>query len=148
MSRLPRGSMGVSIIWWGGSRAFRANRNVSACFAPRTLRSLLISSSLSALRATRKSSAPSLAKNLAVSWAMAEVAPAINTFMLKHYQFLRLSFDFCYTPPEAGGEVRINVLRKLFPPWEKGLEAAGAHTRIFGGVYCSATLQDDPVEFC
>src|SRR5712692_4995714 len=41
-----------------------------------------MASSFSALRATRNSSAWSLANHLAVSWAMEEVAPMIIIFML------------------------------------------------------------------
>jgi hypothetical protein len=53
----------------------------------------------------------------------------------------------CDAAPEAGGEVGVDVLRKLFPLGEEGLEAFGAHTGVFRGIYCSTTLYDDFVEF-
>src|SRR5438270_2282066 len=97
-------------------------------FAPCTFRSLPIASSFSAERATRKNSTPSLAKHLAASWAIAEEAPTINILMLLHlYQFFRKT----HTPPETGGEVRINIANKLPPFREKGLEVLRAHTSVF-----------------
>ena len=52
----------------------------------------------------------------------------------------------CDAAPEAGGEVRVDVLGKLFPLGVEGLEALGAHAGVFGGVKRSAGLQDDFVE--
>src|SRR5260370_23362334 len=71
-------AIAVSIISWWRSRAVSASKNVSIPFAPRTVRSVPVSSRFSGERATRKNSAPSFAKHLAASWAMAEVAPTIN----------------------------------------------------------------------
>ncbi len=53
----------------------------------------------------------------------------------------------CDAAPEAGGEVGVDVLGKLFPLGVEGLEALGAHAGVFGGVECSAGLYDDFVEF-
>src|SRR6266568_9091832 len=70
--------MAASIISWWRSRSVTSSTYLSTRFAPRTFRSLPISSSFSGERPTRKNSTPSLAKHLAVSWAIAEVAPIIN----------------------------------------------------------------------
>ena len=43
--------------------------------------------------------------------------------------------------------MRVDVLGKLFPLWVEGLEAAGAHAGVFGGIERSPELYDDFVEF-
>ena len=53
----------------------------------------------------------------------------------------------CDAAPEAGGELRVDVLGELFPLGVEGLEALGAHACVFGGVERSAELYDDFVEF-
>src|SRR5438132_12758063 len=111
-------------------------------FAPRTFKSLPMSSSFSAERATRKNSTPSLAKNLAVSWAIAEVAPTIMILMLHHHQFFRIT----HAPPEAGGEVGINIVGKFLPPGEICLEVPGAHASIFCRVDRSSTFTHNLVQ--
>ncbi len=60
---------------------------------------------------------------------------------------VRVDLWGCDAAPEAGGEVRVDVLGKLFPLGVEGLEALGAHAGVFGGVDCSAGLYDDFVEF-
>src|SRR5947207_14545423 len=60
---------------------------------------------------------------------------------------VRVDLWDCDAAPEAGGEVGVDVLGKLFPLGEEGLEALGAHAGVFGGVDCSAGLYDDFVEF-
>src|SRR5947209_7953473 len=105
-------------------------------FAPRTFKSLPMSSSFSAERATRKNSTPSLAKSLAVSWAIAEAAPTIMILMLHRHHFFRIT----HAPPEARGEVGINIAGEFLPPGEIYLEVLGAHASIFSRVDCSSTF--------
>src|SRR5436305_5544091 len=107
-------------------------------FAPRTFRSLPISSSFSAERATRKNSTPSLAKHLAASWAIAEAAPTINILIVLHRLHLHQFFRKTHTPPETGGEVWINVAGKLPPLRKKRMEVLGAHASIFRRVNSSS----------
>src|SRR6266487_1971195 len=68
-------------------------------------------------------------------------------FLSKRYWAAALCTPFCYAAPEAGGEVGVDVLGKLFPLGVEGLEALGAHAGVFGGVERSSGLYDDFVEF-
>src|SRR6266566_8442650 len=138
--------MAVSTISWWRSRSFTSSTNVSMRLAPRTFRSLPTSSSFSAERATRKNSTPSLAKHLAASWAITEVAPTINILILLHPLHLHQLFRKTHTPPETGGEVWINVPGKLPPFREKRLEVLGAHARIFRRVNSSSALAHNCVQ--
>src|SRR5947209_52593 len=149
MSSSPSDAMAASIIASCISSLFRSSTYVSARFAPRTCRSSLTASSFSGERPTRKSSAPSLAYSLAVSWAIAEVAPITSIFILKRHHFLhRFSRHIGgHAPPEARGEMRINVDRKFLPAREEGLEARRAHGGILGRIDRAAALQYDGIKF-
>src|SRR6266516_2978496 len=111
VSRPSRVWMAVWMSSWCWSRLLRSSWWVSTRVAPRTVRSFLMVSSFSGLRATRYSWAWFLAKCLAVSWAMEEVAPIIIIFMIfmvASYQFLilkRFHFYFVYWPPAAASYI-------------------------------------------
>src|SRR5579859_7135752 len=50
------------------------------------------------------------------------------------------------TSPEAGGELWINVVLKLFPLWIEGLEIFGAHQGIFRRVHDTTALTHNLIQ--
>src|SRR5437764_10776057 len=52
-----------------------------------------------------------------------------------------------HTPPETGGEVRVNILGKFLPSREKGLKILRAHARIFGRIDSPPALAHNLIKF-